>query len=477
MFENLSPKSIKIVMSAQEEARNLESSFVETEHLLLGILKDANSIAARLLSERGLSYDNIISKLEEKKVKGNFSRFDMQFSPSTKQAIELAMDEAEKLKDTLVEPEHLLLGIVNLGEGLAISLMKDAGINLSRMRWHILRLRENNDAANEITAPTLVSLTTDLTSKIEKKEINSVIGRNNLVEEIIHNLNLFNRVYPLIIGEQGVGKTSLVIGMTQYLLDGKIFKELQNFRVLEFDFNNLIVEAISFEEINKLFKTFLLELRQSKDIILVIENLENVFSETMIKSGVLALFSQTVRTENIYCIGVTTPEKYHKIIKDYDFSKYFQLIKIPESTLLETKMFVEHWKNKISEYHNVDIDDSAIESVINSAKVYYPDKPFPLCALQLLDLAVSKKKFSRSIAQSRIKDMERHLRILRHQREVFLEEKNVKMLDEIKKEAHIYEEEIKILTVNMSSSIRSTLTSGDVQLLIEKKKKEEEKSS
>lgn len=474
MFEKLSPKSIKIVMFAQEEARQLESSFVETEHLLLGILKDPNSVAARLLVERGLSFDNIVSKLEERKLKNNFSRFEMQFSPLTKQAIELAMDEAEKLKDTLVEPEHLLLGIVNLGEGLAISLMKDAGINLSRMRWHILRLRENYDEQIELSSPTLSSLTIDLTSKIEKKEINSVIGRNNLIEEIIHNLNLYHRVFPLITGEQGVGKTSLIIGITQYLLDGKIFKELQNFRVLEFDFNNLISEVISYEEINKLFKSFLLELKQAKDIILVIENLENIFSEIMVKSGVLALFSQTLKTGNIYCIGIITPDKYKNYIQGNEISKYFQVIHIPESTILETKMFVEHWKNKISEYHNVDIDDSAIGAVINSAKEYYPDKPFPLCALQLLDLAVSKKKFSRSIAQARIKDMERHLRILRNQRDVFLEEKNLQMLDEIKKEAHIYEEEIKILKINMSSSIRSTLTSGDVQLLIEKKPKAEE---
>jgi ATP-dependent Clp protease ATP-binding subunit ClpC len=191
---------------------------------------------------------------------------------------------------------------------------------------------------------------------------------------------------------------------------------------------------------------------------------------------VLALFAQTLKSRNIYCIGITTTEKYRNIIQGTDLSKYFQVIQVPESTLLETKMFVEHWKNKISEYHNVDIDDSAIGAVINRAKDYYPEKPFPLCAMQLLDLAVSKKKFSRSIAQARIKDMERHLRILRHQRDIFLEEKNVKMLEEIKKEAHVYEEEIKILTVNMSSSIRSTLTSGDVQLLIEKKPKAEELS-
>jgi ATP-dependent Clp protease ATP-binding subunit ClpC len=477
MFEKLSAQSIKIVMFAQEEAKHLESPFVDTEHLLMGILKEGNSVASRLLSERGLSNDNIAEKLEARKIKNNFSRFEIQFSPTTRQAIELATDEAEKLKDNLVEPEHLLLGIVNLGEGMAISLMKDAGINLSRMRWHILRLRESNDEQQEISSPTISSLTTDLTSKIENKEINSVIGRNKLIEEIIHNLNLFKRIFPLLSGEAGVGKTSLIIGITQYLLDGKIFRELQNFRVLEFDFNNLISEVINFDEINKLFKSFLLEIRQAKDIILVIENLENVFSETMVKSGVFALFSQALRTENIYCIGVTTPDNYRNNIRDSNLNKYFQLINIPESTVLETKMFVEHWKNKISEHHNVDIAESAVETVISLAKEYYPEKPYPVCALQLLDLAASKKKFSRSIAQARIKDMERHLRILRNQRDVFLEEKNVQRLEEIKKEAQVYEEEIKILKINMSSSIRSTLTSGDVQLLIEKKTKEEEISS
>ncbi len=474
MFEKLSSKAIKIVMFAQEEARRLESTFVETEHILLGLLKEGNSIAARLLYERGINYDTVSKKLEEQKSEKLTSlRFEIQFSPFTKQAIELAMDETEKLKDELVEPEHLLLGIVNLGEGHAISILKDFGINLSRMRWHVLRLRENNEEHLEISTPTLVSLTTDLTYKIEQKEIYPTIGRNYLIEEIIHNLNLFNRISPLLVGENGVGKTSVIIGMTQYLLDGKIYKELQNYRVLEFNFNNLLVETFGYDEINKTFKTFLNEVRQAKDIILVIENLDNIFQESIIKSGVYAHFIQALKAGNFYCIGITNPPNFKNIIENSELEKFFQPIEVLASSLLETKMFLEHWKHKIGEFHGVDIDDSTIDTVINYAPKYYPDKPFPLCAMQLLDLCASKKKFSRSIAQARIKDMERHLRILRNQRDIFLEEKNFQMLETIKKEAQVYEEEIKILTVNISSSMRSILTSRDVQLLVEKKVKED----
>ncbi|MBC7476192.1 MAG: AAA family ATPase [Candidatus Sericytochromatia bacterium] len=477
MFEKLSSKSIKVVMFAQEEARRYESTFVENEHLLLGILKENTSVASKLLNERGIDYDSTSLKLEDSmSTKKSSLRFEMQFSPLTKQAIELAMDEAEKLKDDLVEPEHLLLGIVNIGEGIAISIMKDAGINLSRMRWHILRLRESNENDDEGSAPATISLTTDLTAKVEQKEINAVIGRNYLIEEVIPHLNLFNKIYPLIIGESGVGKTSLIIGITQYLMEGKIYKELQNFRVLEFDFNTLLSEAVNPEDINKLFKTFANEVKQAKDIILVVDNLENIFQEKLINSGIISIFLQILKSGNTYLIGITNPESYQNVIKKSELKKYFKLIDVPEADRVETKMFLEHWQNKISEFYNVDIDDEALNTIVDLTKNYYPEKYYPASALELLDLAVSKKKFSRSIAQSRIKDMERHLKVLRHQRDVYLEQKNFHQLEEIKHEAQVYEEEIKILTVNMLSSIRPTLTSGDIQLIVGKKLKEEDKS-
>jgi len=476
MFEKLSPKAIKIVMFAQEEARRCNCVFVETEHLLLGILREGNSIAAKLLNEKNMTYESVVEKLEENyREKKNLTNLEIQFSPNTRQALELAMEEAEKLNDSQVEPEHLLMGIINLGEGLAISIMKDSGVNLSRTRWHIFRLQENVSGKNEIQTPIVDSLTSDLTLKTEQKDIHSVIGREVLIEETIQTLNLYRRLNPLLLGRAGSGKSSIIIGLTQYLLDGKIYKKFQNYRVLEFDFNNLLTLATENDELIQLFKNFVNELRQIKDIILVIDNLDNIVQEVMIKSGIFANFIQLLRSKSFYFIGITTPEKYQNLIKKSELDKFFSSIDIPESNNLETKMFLEHWRNRIGEFNEVEIDNSAIDASVEFAVNCYPDLAMPLSAIKLLDLSAARKNFQRAVAQSRIRDMERHLRVLRNQREIYFEEKNLEMLEAIKKEAQFYEEEIKILTVNMSSTLRSALTARDVQLVVERKLRGENK--
>jgi len=253
MFEKLSQESIKIVMSAQEEAKFLNNNEVEPEHILLGILKESNSSASKLLYEKGITYDNLLKKLEyEENNNIKIQRFGIQFSHNTNLSIELALNEANKLGSELINPEHLLLGIISLGEGLVISILKDYGINLNRIKWQLLRLNKND----EISIPNILLLTSDITSKMINNEINTVIVREKYVEEIIYSINSYKKIYPLIIGEKGVGKTSIIYSFVQYLLDGNIFKELQSFKVLYFNLNNLQMKICKMNDIYTAFKEF-----------------------------------------------------------------------------------------------------------------------------------------------------------------------------------------------------------------------------
>lgn len=473
MFEKLSQQSIKIIMFAQEEARNLETSFVDTEHILLGILKHEDNVASKFLNEKGITYQDVKDKLvEEKAYRVLGTKIELQFSADSRQAIELAIEESEKLNESFVEPEHLLLGIVNLGEGSAISLMRDSGLNLNRMRWNIRRLRDSETNSGEVIYPTITEFTIDLSLKIEEKEIKSSVIRKEYIEDIIYYLNPFSKLVPLIIGERGTGKSSIIKGLTQYILEGKIYQELQNFRVLEFDFNNLLANLSSLEEISKTFKTLLSELKQLKDIILVIDNFENIFSEKIKQSNLINILVQTLKNKEIYFIFIMNKDKLEEL-NNSDIKNFFHFIEVNESNRIETRIFLQHWKNDFIKNYGIGIDDSAIDSIINYSKTYYPNLKLPESAFNFLNYALSKKKFNRALAHTRIKDMERHLRILKNQREMLLSTNNLEQLEEIKKEAHVYEEEIKILTVNMNSVNRAILTEGDIQLLMVKKNEED----
>ncbi|GIW22148.1 MAG: hypothetical protein KatS3mg068_1155 [Candidatus Sericytochromatia bacterium] len=464
MFEKLSQESIKIVMLAQEEAKFLNSSEVEPEHILLGILKESNSSASKLLYEKGISHENLLKRLEQKQIENNkFPKFGIQFSHSTNEAIELALNEANKLSSEIITPEHLLLGIISLGEGLVITILKDYGINLNRIRWELSRINKKED----ISTPNILLLTSDITNKIINNEINTVIIRDRYVEEIIYNLNSYKKTYPIIIGEKGVGKTSIIYSLVQCLLDGNIFKELQSFKVLYFSFNNLLSEYLNFVDINKSFKLLINELKQVKDSILVIEDLDFIFDEKLINSNIINILLDTLENQKLYFIFSSSFENYEKEIKKSRINKYLNAIEIHEATELETKIFLEHWKNKFTEFHNIDIDDLAIDSIIKNAKKIYPHEKFPEIAFKILDIACSKKKYSKVLAQNRIKDMERHLRILRNKRDEYIKNNNLELLEEIKKEAQEYENEIMILKNNISSSLRLTLSEADIKLLVD----------
>ncbi|MFN4150881.1 MAG: Clp protease N-terminal domain-containing protein [Candidatus Sericytochromatia bacterium] len=473
MFEKLSQQSIKIIMFAQEEARNLESSLVDTEHILLGILKHEDNIAAKFLQEKGVVYQSVKDRLvEEKAYRILGTKIELQFSADSRQAIELAIEESEKLKEGFVEPEHILLGIVNLGEGSAITIMRDAGLNLNRMRWNIGRLRDSEGTSNENVFPATNEFTIDLSLKIEEKEIKNSVLRKEYIEEIIYHINPFNNLVPMIIGEKGVGKTSIIKGLTQYILEGKIYTELQNFRVLEFDFNNLLADSINLEEISKNFKSILTEIKQIKDIILVIENFENIFSDILINSNLINILIKTLKNKDLYFIFVMDKDKID-LLNNSPIKKLVHLIEVQESNRIETRVFLQHWKTDFIKQYGIGIDDSAIDAIVNYSKNYYKNLVLPESAFMFLNYALAKKKFNRALAQTRIKDMERHLRILRNQRDVLIESNNLTQLEEIKKEAQVYEEEIKILTVNMNSVNRALLTEGDIQLLLAKRNEED----
>lgn len=480
MFEKLSQKSIKIVMVAQEEARRFLNSFVLPEHLLLGILKETGTTAHKLLNDRGITYEEVFEKIKnDTENRPSLIRLEMQFSPTTRQAVEMASDEAERLNEELVQPEHLLLGIVNIGESKVTEILRESGINLSRIRWHLLRLRETNDSDSseeKDEAVNEISLTTDLTSKVENKEIEAVIEKDQYIEEIISHLNLFGKVFPIVIGNTGVGKSSVITGFTQYLMEGKIYKELQNFRVLEFNFKTLFYESSDNNEIIRKFKQFLEELKEAKDLILIIDGLyidEKSFSS--VYNLIYSMFIYFIKNNKINIVALETRDNYHNHIKNNEIGKYFVPLEVYESDDAETIEVLAYKANYMIKYYDINIEKETFIEIVKIAKQIYPDEYYPGSAVKLMDILFSKKKFSKSIAQSKIKDIEKNLRNLRNKRDEYISEQKYEKLEGLKIKAQEYEEQIKKLNLNVSSNIKPILTVADVQLLMREKFIEGEK--
>lgn len=473
MFEKLSPKSIKVVMVAQEEARRLLNSFVLPEHILLAILKEDNSIANKLLIERGLTYENIYEKIQDKEnEKPKLIRLEMQFSPTTKHAVEVASDEAERLNEDLVQPEHLLMGIINIGENTVTEILKESGINLSRIRWHLLRLREQNESSEdndeiEVNEFNNIALTTDLTYKIEQKEIEPVIELSKYIEETISSLNLYEQQFPLIIGEKGVGKKSLIIGLTQYLMDGKIYKELQNYRVLEFSFYQLFYESDNNEQAVQKFKQLTNEINNARDVILIIKDFSIVL-ENESNKNILYILISFLKNTNKNIIFVENIRKYKNFIIKSDLNPFFIPIVLNESDNDKTYEILEYKSIKMQKYYDIAIEENILSEIINISKKHNPHQYYPDVAVRMLDLLLSKKKFSKSINQSKIREIEKSLRSLKDKRDEYINNNDFEKLEQIRKKAQDYEEEIKQLNVNVSANIKPTLTLRDVQLILKK---------
>ena len=468
MLEKLSSKAIRIVMFAQEEARKLESAIVGTEHLILGILKDEFGIAAKILKERGLDYNPIKSQIAEvKPLKKYSSGVETYFSNHSKQIFELAEDEAARLGEEHVETEHILLGIVALGEGEAVKILESHGINLGRLKWNILRLRKEMESGKDYAqTPTLDKYSNDLTDILEKEFSSSVYERVYWIEKVLHGITCCKNPFVLLTGNSGVGKSSIVKGVTQYIIEGKVCSKFLNFRVVELDIPLFMAEVDSRKEIHAEMRNILNELAQAKDVILVIDDIDRLFlchpdsKEYIIGEQLLP----TLGSKNIFPFVATINLATYNSFKANPVYKYFSnIIYISEPTNEEMLHIAQFWKTKLEKYHGIQIDNNTMDETIKIAQSYKDERGLPDKVISFIDIAASKKRLDRSIAQIEIREIELNLRRLRQEREILANNKDLKGLEKIKILIKEKEEKIKKLNSTANPEGNIILTAQDIR--------------
>lgn len=413
---------------AQGEAQRLGHSYIDTEHILLGIAGEESGIASRVLSNLGISMSKIQAAVEFVIGKGErrATSGDVDLAPRAKRAIEFAVDEARRLNSSYIGVEHLLLGVLRENEGVAFSVLESFGITLERTRDEVNRV-VRQEAVRTRTAgrvasrtPTLDQLGTDLTALARADKLDPVIGRSKEIERIIQILSRRTKNNPALIGEAGVGKTAIVEGLAQHIIAGEVPEVLQGKRIVALDIGALVAGTKYRGEFEERLKKVIDEEKAAGNCILFIDEMQTIVGAGAAEGAVDAanILKPSLSRGEIQCIGATTLDDYRKYVeKDPALERRFQPVLVAEPTMEETLEILRGIKHRYEEFHQLDISDEALQTAATLATRYIADRFLPDKAIDLVDEASSRVRIKRGSAPIGLAEARRALESVRKEKE------------------------------------------------------------
>jgi len=433
MFGRFTERAQKVLALALEEAVRLGHKDIGTEHVLLGLIREGEGIAAKALQSLGLGLDKIQSEVEsligrgtEQTAGGNYTP---NYTPRAKKVIELSMDEARKLGHTYVGTEHILLGLIREGEGIAARIMNNLGVSLNKARQQVLQLlgssemmashqpSGNNPAAN---TPTLDSLARDLTAIAREGGLDPVIGRQKEIERVIQVLSRRTKNNPVLIGEPGVGKTAIAEGLAQKIVNNEIPETLRDKRVMTLDMGTVVAGTKYRGEFEDRLKKIMDEIRQAGNIILFIDELHTLIGAGGAEGAIDAsnILKPALARGELQCVGATTLDEYRKYIeKDAALERRFQPIQVDEPNVEDAIKILHGLRDRYEAHHRVKITDEAIEQAVRLSDRYITDRFLPDKAIDLVDEAASKVRLQSFTVPPNLKELEGRLEEVRKEKD------------------------------------------------------------
>jgi len=420
MFERFTEKAIKVIMLAQEEARRLGHNFVGTEQILLGLIGEGTGIGPKVLKAMGVNLKD--ARVEVEKIIGRGSGFvavEIPFTPRAKRVLELSLEEARQLGHNYIGTEHLLLGLIREGEGVAARVLENLGVDLSKVRSQIIRsLGENTEATsgNNTTrskTPTLEEFGTNLTQKATEGRLDPVVGRAKEIERVIQILGRRTKNNPVLIGEPGVGKTAIAEGLAQRIANRDIPDTLEDKRVVALDIGLLIAGTKYRGEFEERLKKIMDEVRTANNIILVIDEVHTLIGAGAAEGAIDAanILKPALSRGELQCIGATTLEEYRKHIeKDAALERRFQPVMVGEPSVEETIEILYGLRERYEKHHKLIISDEALRAAAKFADQYIADRFLPDKAIDLIDEAGSRVRLMNSQLPAAAKELDLELR-------------------------------------------------------------------
>ena len=419
MWQRFTERARKVVFYAQEEAGRLGENYVSTEHLLLGLVRENDSVAARILDRIGVSLGRIRSEIERQVARGD-GRLgqDMQLTPRAKRVIDLAYDEARQLNNNYIGTEHLLLGLIREGEGLAGRVLSKLGVDLDRTRREVMHLQEGGGeggaagggtrAAAKTRTPTLDEFGRDLTEMARNEKLDPVIGRANEIERCIQIISRRMKNNPCLLGEPGVGKTAIAEGLAQRIVNGDIPDFLKDKRVVQLDLASLVAGTKYRGEFEERMKRVMEEMRKAQgEIILFIDELHTLVGAGAAEGAIDAsnIMKPALARGELQCIGATTLDEYRKYVeRDAALQRRFQAIQVKEPSVEDAIEILKGLRPRYEQHHKVEITNEALDSAARLSDRYISDRFLPDKAIDVIDEAASRVRLRGAMPPQELRD-------------------------------------------------------------------------
>jgi ATP-dependent Clp protease ATP-binding subunit ClpC len=458
MFERFTERARQVIVLAQEEARNLKHNYIGTEHLLLGLLREADGVAARVLGSLEVSLEEVRGEVARIVGEGEHeSQGQIPFTPRAKKVLELALREALSLGHNYIGTEHILLGLVRESEGVAARILNDLEVDADRVRQEVMRVlagpsrRQSRSTAAEAVASegkdrksskVLDQFGRNLTKYAEEDKLDPVIGRESEIERVMQILSRRTKNNPVLVGEPGVGKTAVVEGLAQRIAKNDVPGTLKDKQIYTLDLGALVAGSKYRGEFEERLKKVMKEIAERGDIILFIDEIHNLVGAGAAEGAIDAasILKPALARGEVQTIGATTLDEYRKhLAKDAALERRFQQILVKEPSVLETKKILAGLRERYEAHHRVRITDEALDAAAYLADRYISDRFLPDKAVDLIDEAASRKRIQNMCASPDLREVEDAILEVRREKEAAIE------VQDFEKAASLRDRERKLL--------------------------------
>ncbi|MFS8840098.1 ATP-dependent Clp protease ATP-binding subunit [Synechococcus sp. W55.2] len=443
MFERFTEKAIKVIMLAQEEARRLGHNFVGTEQILLGLIGEGTGVAAKVLKSMGVNLKD--ARIEVEKIIGRGSGFvavEIPFTPRAKRVLELSLEEARQLGHNYIGTEHLLLGLIREGEGVAARVLENLGVDLSKVRTQVIRMlgetaevTAGGGSSSRTKTPTLDEFGSNLTQLAQEGKLDPVVGRTREIERVIQILGRRTKNNPVLIGEPGVGKTAIAEGLAQRIVQGDVPDILADKRVISLDIGLLVAGTKYRGEFEERLKKIMDEIRNAGNIILVIDEVHTLIGAGAAEGAIDAanILKPALARGELQCIGATTLDEYRKHIeRDAALERRFQPIMVGEPTVSETIEILFGLRERYEQHHKLKISDAALDAAAKLADQYISDRFLPDKAIDLIDEAASRVRLINSQLPPAARELDQELRRVLREKDAAVRAQNFDKAGELR---------------------------------------------